>query len=197
GGGHCFAGGSSTDGIVVDVGPLDGVTVEDGVATIGAGARLGAVYDTLDAHGRTIPAGCGPRVGIAGLALGGGLGILGRAHGLTSDALTGADVVLADGSVVSTDAERDADLFWALRGAGAGGFGIVIALRFRTLAAPAATRLRAAWPAAAAADVLGAWQARSPDAPDAMAASLLVSAPADPDAPPVVIVAGAFTGPEA
>src|SRR5262249_57014888 len=118
GGGHCFAGGSSTDGIVVDVGPLDGVTVEDGVATIGAGARLGAVYDALDAHGVTIPAGCGPGVVIAGLTLGGGLGILGRAHGLTCDSLLAARVVRFDGSVVECDGEREPELFWALRGAG-------------------------------------------------------------------------------
>jgi FAD/FMN-containing dehydrogenase len=128
--------------------------------------------------------------------LGGGLGILGRRHGLTSDSLVGADVVLADGSVVACDAERDGDLFWALRGAGAGGFGIVSAFRFRTLAAPPATRLRAVWPAAAAADVVGGWQEWSPDAPDDTAASLLLSAPADPGSPPVVTVAGAFIGPE-
>ena len=84
-GGHCFAGRSTTEGVVIDVTPLDSVTVEDERATIGAGARLGAVYDALDAHGLTIPAGCGPTVGIAGLTLGGGLGILGRLHGLTSD----------------------------------------------------------------------------------------------------------------
>jgi FAD/FMN-containing dehydrogenase len=63
------------------------VSVSGGVATLSAGARLGEVYDALDGHGLTIPAGCGPSVGIAGLTLGGGLGILGRKHGLTSDHL--------------------------------------------------------------------------------------------------------------
>jgi FAD/FMN-containing dehydrogenase len=195
-GGHCFAGHSSTDGIVVDVGPMDAVAVGGGIATIGAGARLGAVYDALDAHGLAIPAGCGPRVGIAGLALGGGLGILGRLHGLLSDSLRGARVVLADGRVVDCDAEREPDLFWALRGAGAGGFGVVTELRFATLAAPWATRLRADWPAARAAAVADAWQRWSPDAPDALAASLLVTAPADPAASVTVTVAGAYIGPE-
>ena len=60
------------------------------VATIGAGARLGDVYDALAPHGRTVVAGCGPTVGIAGLTLGGGLGVLGRRHGLTSDSVLGA-----------------------------------------------------------------------------------------------------------
>ena len=96
-GGHCFAGRSSTTGMVIDVGPLDSVSVSDGVATIGAGAKLGAVYDALLVHGVTIAAGCGPEVGIAGLTLGGGLGIMGRREGLTCDQLLGAELVLADG----------------------------------------------------------------------------------------------------
>src|SRR5215213_1590505 len=117
-GGHCFAGRSTTEGVVIDVSPLRSVAVEGARATIGAGARLGDVYDALDAHGLTIPAGCGPSVGIAGLVLGGGVGILGRLHGLTSDALRAAQVVLADGRVVTCDDTTDSDLFWALRGAG-------------------------------------------------------------------------------
>ncbi len=71
-GGHCFAGNSSTQGIVIDVTPMRSVSVRDGVATVGAGARLGDLYDALAAHDLTIPAGCGPTVGIAGLVLGGG-----------------------------------------------------------------------------------------------------------------------------
>src|SRR2546421_71448 len=96
-GGHCFAGRSSSAGIVIDVTPMRSVSVADGVATIGAGARLGEVYDALARQGLTIPAGCGPGVGIAGLTLGGGLGILGRTHGLTSDPLLPARVGLAAG----------------------------------------------------------------------------------------------------
>ena len=71
-GGHCFAGRSSTEGIVIDVSPMRSVSVSDAVATVGAGARLGEVYDALDEHGLTFPAGCGPDVGISGLTLGGG-----------------------------------------------------------------------------------------------------------------------------
>jgi FAD/FMN-containing dehydrogenase len=196
-GGHCFAGRSSTEGVVIDVGPMRAVTVSaDGVATIGAGARLGDVYDALDASGLTIAAGCGPTVGIAGLVLGGGLGLLGRGHGLTSDALLGAQVVLADGRVVDCDAEHEEDLFWALRGAGAGGFGIVTSLRFATLPAPEATRLHAAWPAADAADLVAAWQDWAPAGPDGLAATLLVDAPEDPGEPPEVTLTGALIGDE-
>jgi FAD/FMN-containing dehydrogenase len=133
GGGHCSAGRSSTDGLLIDLAGLDGVRVaDDGNAVIGAGARLGQVYAALHARGRTLPAGCGATVGIAGLTLGGGIGLLGRRYGLTCDRLVGAQVVLADGRVVDCDLDRDADQFWALRGAGGGQFGVVTALRFDT-----------------------------------------------------------------
>ena len=98
GGGHCFAGRSSTEGLVLDLGRLNAIKVgPDGHAVIGAGARLAQVYDALHEHRRAIPAGCGPTVGIAGLTLGGGLGLLGRTYGLTCDTLIGARVVLASG----------------------------------------------------------------------------------------------------
>jgi FAD/FMN-containing dehydrogenase len=193
-GGHCFAGRSSTRGVVIDVSLMRAVTLDGDVATIGAGARLGEVYDALGAERRTIAAGCGPTVGIAGLALGGGLGILGRRHGLTSDQVVGAQVVLADGRIVDCDEEREPDLFWALRGAGGGQFGVVTALALATLPAPEATTLHLTWPVADAVAVLDAWQELSPDAPDELAASLLVTAPGDPGREPTVHVFGAMIG---
>jgi FAD/FMN-containing dehydrogenase len=193
-GGHCFAGRSSTEGVLVDIGPMDSVSVGDGTVTVGAGARLGAIYDALAPHGRTIAAGCGPTVGIAGLALGGGLGILGRTHGLTCDQLASARVVLADGRVVDCDERREPDLFWALRGAGGGQFGVVTSLVLRTVPAPPATTLHLQWPFRDGAAVLGAWQGWAPDAPDALAASLLVTAGAEPRVEPVVHVFGAMAG---
>ena len=193
-GGHCFAGRSSTEGLLVDVGPMDAVAVADGAVTTGAGARLGDVYDALEPHGATIAAGCGPTVGIAGLALGGGLGILGRTHGLTSDQLLAAEVVLADGRVVECDERRDADLFWALRGAGGCQFGVLTSVTMRTVPAPTVTTLHLRWPVVLGVAVADAWQAWAPDAPDELAASLLVTAGADPSAAPVVHVFGAMTG---
>src|SRR4029453_11505989 len=88
-GGRPVAGRSSPEGIVLDVTPMRSVAVAGEVATVGAGVRLGSLYDALAEQGLTIPAGCGPSVGIAGLTLGGGLGILGRKHGLTCDHLLG------------------------------------------------------------------------------------------------------------
>ncbi len=183
-GGHCFAGRSSTEGIVIDVRPMHSVSVSGGVATVGAGTRLGEVYDALDGYGLTIPAGCGPSVGISGLTLGGGMGILGRRHGLTSDHLLGAQVVLEDGSIVECDEHNEPDLFWALRGAGGGNFGVVTSLVFGTVPAPPATAFHLTWPHAYAAEIVGAWQVWSPAAPDELTASLLMVAPSDIDQPP-------------
>jgi FAD/FMN-containing dehydrogenase len=197
-GGHCFAGRSSGDGIVIDVSLMRSVSVSgDGeTATVGAGARLGDIYDALEEHGLTLAAGCGPEVGIAGLTLGGGLGILGRLHGLTSDQLLAAEVVLADGRVIDCDERRHEDLFWALRGAGGGQFGVVTSLTFRTLPEPSATSFHLSWPDAHAAEVLDAWLSWSPDAPAELAASLLVTAAADPERRPVANVFGAMIGSE-
>lgn len=178
-GGHCFAGRSSTSGIVIDVGPMDTVTVAAGRATVGAGARLGDVYAALAGHGVTIPAGCGPTVGIAGLTLGGGLGILGRTYGLTADRLRAVQVVLADGRIVDCDDVRHRDLFWALRGSGGGQFGVVTSLVFATVPQPRVTTFHLRWPFADARAVVSAWQAWSPPGPDALAASLLITAPPD------------------
>jgi hypothetical protein len=182
GGGHCFAGRSSTDGMVLDLAGLDGIAVaDDGLATIGAGARLGPVYAALHAHGRTIPAGCGATVGIAGLTLGGGIGLLGRRYGLTCDRLVGARVVLADGRVVDCDHDREPDLFWALRGAGGGQFGVVTSLIFDTVPEPVTTRLEARWSGAAIEEIIAAWQQFAPAAVDDLTANLtLVAQPGRP-----------------
>jgi FAD/FMN-containing dehydrogenase len=191
-GGHCFAGRSSTLGIVIDVTPMSSVSVAGGVATVGAGTRLADLYDALDENGLTIPAGCGPTVGIAGLTLCGGLGILGRKHGLTCDRMVAAQVVLADGRVVDCDLQRHADLFWALRGAGAGQFGVVTSLVFETVPAPAATTFHLVWPAGDAAAVIEAWQHWAPDGPDELAASLRLAG----DDALVVNLFGAMLGSE-
>jgi FAD/FMN-containing dehydrogenase len=201
-GGHSVAGRSSTEGIVLDVTPMRSVTVADEVATVGAGVRLGDLYDALAGHGLTIPAGCGPSVGIAGLTLGGGLGILGRKHGLTCDHLLRAQVVLADGRVVECDEHHEGELFWALRGAGGGHFGVVTSLVFRTVPAPATTVFQLVWPPAAAAAVVHAWQAYAPDAAEELDATLRLTATRDggrlpPERAPGVEVVGSVLDGEA
>ena len=194
-GGHCFAGFSSTRGLVVDVSPLDSVVVAGGVVGVGAGARLGELYERLLEHGLTVPAGTCPSVGIGGLALGGGHGILGRAYGLTLDHLVGAQVVLADGRVAACDEHHDGDLFWALRGAGAGNFGVVTSLTFRPRHAPASmANFHLAWPPEQAAAVIAAWQRWAPPGPVELAADLELTAAGDLAIAPAVAVYGAVLG---
>jgi FAD/FMN-containing dehydrogenase len=196
-GGHCFAGRSTTSGVVIDLSPMTSTSLQNGLAVVGAGTRLGGLYDSLSRHGRTIPAGCGPTVGIAGLTLGGGLGILGRKYGLTADHLVGAQVVLPDGRVLDCDDHHDRELFWALRGAGHGQFGVVTSLTFRTVPTPACTAFHLTWPIAQAAGIVEAWQSWAPAAADELAASLLLTAPDNPEAPPVVHLFGAMLGSQA
>jgi FAD/FMN-containing dehydrogenase len=195
-GGHCLAGRSASRGLVIDVTPMASVSVADGLATVGAGARLGAVYDALQQQGLAIPAGTCPPVGVAGLTLGGGLGILGRSHGVTSDHLLAAQIVLADGRILDCDEHHDEDLFWALRGAGAGNFGVVTSLVFGTVPAPQVTNFHLVWPPAPAAAVIEAWQRWAPLAPDELAASLKLTAADQVDQPASVDVYGALLGTE-
>ncbi|MDI5967690.1 FAD-dependent oxidoreductase [Streptomyces sp. SL13] len=177
GGGHSYAGWSSGNGrLVIDVSRLSRVTASGATATVGAGARLIDVYDTLGARGVTIPAGSCPTVGAAGLTLGGGHGVASRAYGLTCDNLTGATLVTADGTVLDADAGRHSDLFWALRGAGNGNFGVVTELRYRTHAAPACVTGYLTWPWSAASRVIAAWQDWGPDQADEIWSSLHLDA---------------------
>jgi FAD/FMN-containing dehydrogenase len=195
-GGHCFGGRSSTQGLLVDVTPMHSVEIFDGAVTVGGGTRLGEVYEALLEKDITIPGGSCPSVGVAGLALGGGLGIIGRKYGLTSDALLGVRIVLADGRVLECDEHHEEDLFWALRGAGPGNFGVVTSLTFRTIPAPSATNFSLTWPFSRAAAVIDAWQSWAPTAAEDLAASLLIGASAQIDEEPSVGVFGVMLGTE-
>src|ERR671910_1891874 len=178
GGGHSFAGHSSTRGVVIDVSPMRAVSVDGEDVTVAAGARLGDVYDALAKYKLAIPAGTCPPVGIAGFTLGGGLGILGRKYGVLSDRLIRAEIVLADGRVVEADEHHHEDLFWALRGAGGGNFGVVTSFELRTVPAPNVTNFHLTWAYANTGAVIDAWQRWAPNAPNELAASLKITDPA-------------------
>jgi hypothetical protein len=106
-------------------------------------------------------------VGIAGLALGGGVGVFGRAYGLTCDQLQTVDVVTADGVLHKCGPNSDEDLYWACRGGGGGNFGVVTSFGFRTHPIPeAVTLFTLEWPWGAAGDVLDAWLRFMPSAPN-------------------------------
>jgi FAD/FMN-containing dehydrogenase len=195
-GGHDFAGRSSGPGMVLDLARMHSLEVSGSLATVGPGFRLGDLYAALAQHGLTMPAGCGATVGIGGQALGGGLGLLGRSRGLTSDQVVAAEVVLADGRVVECDEQRHEDLFWALRGAGALGLGVVTRLTLRTVPEPASTAFHLKWPYERASALIAAWQEWSPAGPDELAASLLVTVGGEVGAAPVVHLFGSMISSE-
>ena len=169
GGGHSYVGASTaTSGVVLDLRRLDTVGYDWGsrTATIGGGARLRDVYTRLGAAGRAVPSGSCGSVGISGITLGGGIGMAASAHGLTCDVVVAADVVTADGQHRTVDAEREPELFWALRGGGGGQFGVVTGWRMRTYRAGTVGTFVLTYPWGAAAQVAAGWQARIAVAPD-------------------------------
>jgi FAD/FMN-containing dehydrogenase len=166
-GGHSYGGYSTTTGLVVDLRRLSSIAVgAGGVATIGAGARLIDVESALASRGRAIPSGSCATVGIGGLALGGGVGLASRAFGTTSDNIVSLGIVTADGRYRTCSATENSDLFWACRGGGGGNFGVVTHFSFRTHPVSTVSYFFADWPWSQAAEVIGAWQAFAPHAPD-------------------------------
>jgi FAD/FMN-containing dehydrogenase len=134
-GGHNGGGlGSVDDGLVIDLSPMNEVKVDPAARTVRAqgGVLLKDLLVATHEHGLTVPVGIIGTTGVGGLTLGGGVGHLTRGGGLTIDNLVAATVVLADGSIVSTDADTEPDLFWAIRGGG-GNFGVVTSFTFRCL----------------------------------------------------------------
>lgn len=198
-GGHSYAGYSTGSGLVIDVTRMATVTTgrsaQGGlpIATIGAGARLVDVYSALAARGVSVPAGSCPTVGFTGLALGGGIGVVARAEGITSDRVESLTVVTADSSTLTASATDNPDLYWACRGGGGGNFGVVTSLVVETFPAQPVTLITLRWPWAAAGQVLPAWQEWVASAPSQMWSNcLLQAAPGSQE--PDLTVGGFYLG---
>src|SRR5262245_17972552 len=131
-GGHGVGGHAVCDGLVIDLSPMKGIRVDPARRT--ARAEAGVLWGELDRetqlHGLATVGGIVTHTGIAGLTLGGGIGWLMRKYGATVDNLVSADVVTAEGELLSASEEENPDLFWAIRGGG-GNFGIVTSFEYR------------------------------------------------------------------
>jgi hypothetical protein len=133
GGGHNVGGlGLCDDGLAIDLSGLKFVRtdVANNTVRVGGGNLWGEVDHATHPFGLAVPAGIVSTTGVGGLTLGGGVGYLSRKYGLTIDNLLEADMVLADGTFVTVNAEQNTDLFWAIRGGG-GNFGIVTSFKFQ------------------------------------------------------------------
>jgi FAD/FMN-containing dehydrogenase len=202
--GHNIAGFAvCDDGLVIDLSRMKGIIVDPSARTVRveAGCNWGDLNDALQPYGLAATGGFVSITGVSGLTLGGGLGWLVRKHGLALDNLLSADIVLADGRLVTASASEHDDLFWAIRGGG-GNFGVVTNFEFQ--AHPVGTVLAGivVHPAASAAGALQRWRDFEASSPEACTqGALLFHFPDDPNGPsplvgqPLVGLGGVYAGP--
>jgi FAD/FMN-containing dehydrogenase len=204
-GGHNVSGNSiCDDGLVIDLSTMRGVRVDPfrSVVRVGGGALLGDIDHEAQAFGMAVPVGAVSETGIGGLTLHGGLGFLTRKYGLTADNLVSADVVTADGALITADEGTHADLLWALKGGG-GNFGVVTSFEFRLHpVGPEVYMLLTFYPAEHAPKVLKTFRSFMPEAPDElMAIAIYWHAPEGEPIPeqhrgaPVMVIVGCWCGP--
>ena len=131
---HNYEGYSTGTGkLVIDTTPMNGIEVDalDDTVRVQAGTRLRRLYEVLYGYGYAFPGGTCPTVAISGLVLGGGIGLSARYLGLTIDSLVEAEMIDAKGNKLTANYFCNPDLFWALRGAGGGNFGVVTSFKFK------------------------------------------------------------------
>ena len=168
GGGHNGPGlGTVDDGLVIDLSLMNGVRVDPTARTarVEGGAQLGQLHHATQAFGLATPSGIISTTGVGGITLGGGIGHLTRQMGLAIDNLLEADVVLADGSLVTASETENPELFWALRGGG-GNFGVVTSFLFRLHPLPNLYAGPMLWPVDRSAEVLRWYREFITTAPD-------------------------------
>ena len=177
GGGHNIAGtGIAGRGLTLDMSRMRDVAVDPAarLAQVGPGCLLSDVDRATQAHGLATVLGFFSQVGVAGLTLGGGLGYLTRRFGWAVDNLEQVEIVTADGLIRTASRDEHADLFWALRGAGAN-LGVVTRFTFRLHeVGPMVHGGLIAWPFARAGEVLQAYREITAGAPRELAVWLIM-----------------------
>jgi len=187
GGAHSVAGHAVLDGgVMIDLRQMNRVRVdpEERIAWCGGGANWGELDRETQAFGLAVTGGRMADTGVGGLTLGGGSGWLERKYGFTVDSLLSAEVVTADGSLVVASADRNPDLFWALKGGG-GNFGVVTGFEFALHeVGPLVYGGMLIWPGFMAGEVTRAYRDYMADAPDEVGGGLaLITAPPEPFVP--------------
>lgn len=144
---HCMEPGSLSPDYIFDVSNFNSIIpdVANSQVYIGAGCRLQNVITTLGSLGYAIPTGTCPSVGVAGLTLGGGIGYLLPLYGLTCDSVLSITLLTADLGIIEVSETNFPDLFWALRGAGNGSYGIVLGFNFQMYNIPTVTFYELLW----------------------------------------------------
>jgi FAD/FMN-containing dehydrogenase len=176
-GGHSVAGMSiCDDGILIDLAGMKGIEVDADARTARAGG--GALWGEFDAatqeHGLHTPGGRVTTTGVGGFTTGGGYGWTSSRYGLTCDNLISAEVVTADGSVVTASENQNPELFWGIKG-GACNFGVVTTFEFRlTELGPIVLAGLAGWPIDRAPEVIRAWRDYVDDTPDELSSGMVV-----------------------
>lgn len=144
---HSLANYSSCSGMVIDVSRMNGIVVDPVARTarVGAGANWGLLGAVLDGYGLHVPGGTCSDVGVCGYTQGGGYGLTARRYGITSDNVLAVTVMLGDGTIIEADAERNRDLWWAVRGGTGNQFGIVLDLTYQLHHQPHVTSFVLRW----------------------------------------------------
>ena len=195
-GGHCFEPGSLSSDYVIDLSKFNSIIpdVQNQQVYIGAGCVLGNVIETLGQIDYAIPTGTCPTVGVTGLTLGGGIGLLDRAYGLTCDSVISITVLTADANIIEVNATNEPDLFWALLGGGNGSYGIVLGLTFQMHYIPQVTfyELLWEWDPKLVSPIMHAWQSWVASLPENISSVLGIRHPNDicaipQQSPPIVI----------
>lgn len=177
--------GALDDVVLLRTSAMTGATVDAAAGTVWvrAGTLWEEAVEAAAVHGLTVLHGSSPDVGVVGYSLGGGMGWYARALGLQANAVTAAEIVTADGDILTVDHDHDPDRFWALRGGGANA-GIVTRLEFRAFPVTTAYAGMLVWDWQHAARVLPRWAEWAVTAPDAVTTSFrLLQVPAIPDVP--------------
>ncbi len=168
-GGHSYEGFSLSPGLVIDLRLMNRrqLSADKSVLHVQSGALLGTVYETVAPYGLAIAAGTCPTVGITGHTTGGGYGLLARPLGLACDSLLEATIIDAQGRRLTANEQNNSDLFWALRGAGSGSFGVITDLKFKTHQIKMATTFVVRWrvPVETAIQIATLWQIWAVEAP--------------------------------